>query len=126
MNITIEDLREMLEDLEWDHKAVGIRFEEKEYVVGDVINDSKHNPDREDEREFPEFNSSEYVELPEFPGVSTWNTSTIDRLEEDINWHSHCYIVVGDDRSWCDSIGDYVLDENELVIENGRVAFVIA
>ncbi len=53
---------------------MGIRFEEKQYNVGDVITDSKHNADREDERVFLILNSEEYAELPELPGVSTWNT----------------------------------------------------
>ena len=114
-----------MEDLEWDHNAVGIRFEEKQYNVGDVLADSKHNAEREDEREFPNFNSEEYAELPELPGVSTWNTTTVKTVEDALRWHSHCYIVVGDDRSWCDSIGEHVLDENELVIENGRVALIV-
>jgi len=121
----MEELKEILEDLEWDHNAVGIRFEEKQYNVGDVIADSKHNADKEDEREFPNFNSEEYAELPELPGVSTWNTTTVNTVEDALRWHSHCYIVVGDDRSWCDSIGEHVLDENELVIENGRVALIV-
>ena len=125
MKYTMEELKEILEDLEWDHNAVGIRFEEKQYNVGDVIADSKHNADKEDEREFPNFNSEEYAELPELPGVSTWNTTTVNTVEDALRWHSHCYIVVGDDRSWCDSIGEHVLDENELVIENGRVALIV-
>ena len=125
MKYTMEELKEILEDLEWDHNAVGIRFEEKQYNVGDVIADSKHNADKEDEREFPNFNSEEYAELPELPGVSTWNTTTVNTVEDALRWHSHCYIVVGDDRSWCDSIGEHVLDENELVIEHGRVALIV-
>jgi hypothetical protein len=125
MNFTIEEIKELIEDFEWDHNAVGIRLEEKKYQVGDVIADSKHNVDREDEREFPDFNSEEYAALPEFPGVSTWNSSILEELETMIDYHTHCYIVVGDDRSWYDSIDEYVLDENELVIENGRVALVI-
>lgn len=125
MNLSMEELKDILDDLQWDHKAVGIRFEEKEYAVGDIISDSKHNPDRNDNREFPAFGNTEYDELPDFPGVSTWNTSTINELEETIGWHSHCYVVIGDGSSWTDNVGDYVLDENELLIEEGRVALIL-
>lgn len=125
MNLTIDELKEIMEDFEWDHSAAGIRFEEKEYKVGDVISDSKHNHDREDERAFPEYGTEEYNEMAEFPGVSTYNSSIIEHVEEWIGYHKHCYIVVGDGKSWSDSIDDYVLDDDELVIEDGTVAYII-
>lgn len=125
MKLNIDELKEIIEDLAWDHNAVGIRFEEKDYKVGEVINNSKHNQDREDEREFPQFESPEYDELSELPGVSTWNRDTLDMLEAWIGGHTHCYVVVGDGSSWYDSVDECVLDDNELLIEDGRVAMIL-
>lgn len=124
--MTAKEIKTIMEELEDDYTYVGLRYEEKEYQVGDIIADSKHNPDREDEREFPDFDSEEYDALPELPGVSTWNTQSdgVKKFENLQRYNSHAYIVVGD-RGWFDSIGEHVLDDDELVIEDGKVAMVL-
>lgn len=120
------NVEEVIEELEDEYNFVGIRFEEKEYQEGEVIADSKHNPDREDEREFPDFNSEEYEELEELPGVSTWNKMSYSAKNWKVisKYYSHVYIVVGDN-GWTDEVDDCVLDDDELVIENGKVAIVL-
>ena len=52
------------------YEYVGVRFEDKVREISDVCECSKHNPDREDERDFPVYGSEEYEDLPELNGAS--------------------------------------------------------
>lgn len=74
---------------------VGVRFEELERKVGDICERSKHNPDRDDERDFPAYGSDEYDSLPTLDGTSTWDwgISFEGKYYDDM----HCYIVMGED-----------------------------
>lgn len=125
MNYTIGELKEIIDELEYDWNNIGIRFEEKEYQKGEIISDSKHNGNREDEREFPSFGTEDYEKMSELPGVSTYNTSIVEKVEDWAKCHSHCYLVVSNGRSWYDSIDNFVLDDDELVIEDGQIAIII-
>ncbi|MGX7199233.1 hypothetical protein [Enterococcus nangangensis] len=121
----LHDLDVDREPFGWEH--VGLRFEEKAYKVGDIISDSKANPDRVDERDFPDFNLEEYEDLPELPGVSTWVKEAFDGKDilEIMRHHKHAYIVVGNDDAWYGEVDGIFLDLDELVIENGQVAVVL-
>ena len=56
-----------------EYKYYGLRFENKNRNVGEIITDcSKHNPDRTDERDFPDYESAEYASLPNLKGISAW------------------------------------------------------
>lgn len=125
--MTKEEVRQLMIDLEDDWHNVGLRFEEKAYKVGDIIADSKANVDRYDERDFPEFGEDGYDEMPELPGVSTYNrfATAVDEFENNLAYSSHAYIVVSNGLSWYDNVDDIVLDEDELVIEDGQVAVVL-
>ena len=61
------------EENEWDYDMLGVRFEDKEREIGEICECSKDNPDRDDERDFPEFGTKEYNELPELGGTSAWH-----------------------------------------------------
>ncbi len=119
-----EELRE-----EWEY--IGLRFENKEREVGDICEDSKHNPARDDERDFPEYGTPEYDELPDLEGVSCWDAEVAKYLE--VEWHKysqyqldkdarevynglHAYIVVGNMTRTHDDC-----DDNEIVIVDGMV-----
>jgi hypothetical protein len=108
----------------------GIRFEEKDRSVGDFVNNSMHNPDRIDERDFPLFGTKEYKNLQQLNGSSAWN---IDMQQNEENWTTaimasyntdkdivsqggHAYIVAGNsDVTHSDA------DPNEIVIQDAIV-----
>jgi hypothetical protein len=112
---------------EWDRDVnyVGIRFENAERRVGDIIQGcSKDNPDRTDDREFPDFGTVEYEKLDELDGISC--TDTDDERYEYVlfgyggNYAAeHCYLIGGDTAT--EGPDDY-----ELVITAPKVLAVIA
>lgn len=121
--------KEIYEEIKDEYYFVGIRFEDKEREVGEVITDkSRHNTDREDEREFPEYGTEEYEEMIELDGVSAWNmvsdinykpnSYNANREAEKVYFTKHCYIIVSDDAV---SGSDLELDHNEIVLRNAKV-----
>lgn len=107
---------------------IGLRFEDKERKIGEICENSKHNSDREDEREFPQFGTEEYEDMEELEGTSSWDLSARDTMtvgrfenkEDDCKRHFntyHCYIVGGNDTG----SKDMDLDQNEIVIKNAVV-----
>lgn len=115
MNIE-KQCKEALEKYQDDYHYIGIRFEDKEREIGEICENSRHNTDREDEREFPEFGTEEYNEMLELDGTSAWNLETYDDFEGGFNTY-HCYIVAGNRLTNKDD----GLDDNEIVIENAKV-----
>ncbi|NCG67161.1 hypothetical protein GWJ21_04165 [Bacillus coagulans] len=117
MHINIKkQCKEALKKWEDEYWFVGIRFEDKEREIGEICECSKHNLDREDEREFPEYGTPEYDELPELDGTSAWNLETYRDFEGPfVTWH--CYIVGGNQIANQDD----GLDDNEIVIKNAVV-----
>lgn len=110
--------KEVLEQYEDDYVLIGIRFEDKEREIGEICENSRHNYDREDEREFPEYGTEEYEELEEFDGTSAWNLPTYDDYADQSKFFTnHCYIVAGDNQTNKDDD----LDFNEIVIEDAKV-----
>ena len=108
----------------------GIRFENKERHVDDVITDlSRHNLDRDDERDFPAFGTDEYLNAAELEGVSAWdldgqwlNCVGINKYTDELHYDAgHCYIIASDDIANCDD----ALDENEIVMVDAKVIAVI-
>lgn len=84
MNITemYEKVREVYEQYKDQYSYLGLRFEDKEREIGEECEWSKHNPYREDEREFPEFGTDEYDELPELNGTSCWYLGPYEYKED--------------------------------------------
>lgn len=123
-----------------DYTFIGVRFEDKDRQVGDVCEQSKHNPGREDERDFPEFGTVEYDELPELPGTSAWlvyndlsdfaedvDASKIRALskpswaiDDELDICEHAYIVAG---RRADTHSD--ADDGEIVIIDAVVINVL-
>jgi hypothetical protein len=126
------------------YPVVGIRYEEKKRSVGEICEDSKDNPDRDDSRDFPAYESDEYNELPSMGGTSAWliyheerqlvtpdynDEDDIEDILDDLIWDNlpdgesdseHIYIVGGKSG---ETREDY--DVNEVVIKNAKVLFVV-
>lgn len=112
-------------------RYIGVRHEQKKREVGDICNNSRHNPDRDDEREFPEYGTPEYENLPELDGTSAWEGCEKEGIFEglfvgiqdwdDEPWHDdHIYLVVGDEQT-VTADRDY----DEIIIKNAQVFEVI-
>lgn len=136
--LTKKEMYELIEkrvkELEEDFFFVGIRFEDKERQVGDIITDvSRHNPDRDDERDFPEYGTEEYEEMEELDGVSAWEANqkhiySYKKGEENEPARKgfltkHCYLIASDDA--VNPGDDVMLDEGEIVLENAEVMEVL-
>ena len=117
------------EEYEDDYNFIGIRFEDKQRTINDICECSKHNTERDDDRDFPEFDTEEYNDLFEFDGTSAWslNDNNIYKYNK-INAETeaidnfiteHCYIIAGNYITNCDD----GLDDNEIVIEDAIVLY---
>lgn len=129
----LDRARELFAELSEEHEYVGIRFEDKGREVGEVCECSRHNPDREDERDFPEFGSDGYYDLPEFDGTSCYDLSMPSVYHQlkapaylgdpdaaAFFQRAHAYIVVGDRTSNMDET-----DDGEIVIVDAEVAAIV-
>lgn len=122
-------IREVLNSIsKYEYEMIGLRFENKDREIGNVCENSKDNPDRLDERDFPDYNSEDYNELPTLNGTCAWDLRDINWIEETFfnekqTWNDvqkqfkHCYIIANRDSF------EYGDDDNEVIIQN---AFVIA
>lgn len=126
--MTKKQMYNMIEQLkaETEYYHIGLRFEDKKRNVGEIITDrSRHNADREDERDFPEFGTEEYEEAPELDGVSAWDIvnsddsyryTDADEAAEKGYLTYHAYVVASDN---LDNHPDP--DVNEIVLQNAKV-----
>lgn len=124
----LKKILEMEESGELDYYYVGVRFEDKQREIGEELPPSKYNDDREDERDFPDFNDEGYEDLPDAGGASAWGVE--HALEEALSIYTegslvssnygakHCYIIVGDYEG---HNLDHVLDHGEVVIKDAKV-----
>lgn len=114
-----------IEKYEYDYTFVGIRFEDKERVIGEIIEDeSADNRDREDERDFPEFGTDEYAECETMGGISAWNAEAYDMyVDQNRAGTKHAYIIVSDSHAWMDA--EMLLDEGEIVLVDAEVMEII-
>ena len=125
-----QEMIKQIKELEQEHCIlngngdyfVGVRFEDKERVVGEEIGNSKHNIDREYEGDMPEYGTYEYEELFEFDGASAFEVSWIvNELEKGNAFATyHCYFIVG--TSYTNE--DDALDDGEVVIEDAVVKHI--
>ncbi|MWV44932.1 hypothetical protein GRF59_15020 [Paenibacillus sp. HJL G12] len=82
---------------------IGLRFENKERAIGEECEYSRHNADREDEREFPKYGTEEYEEMELLNGTSAWDMSisqtyeyssfAAEKARDQIFGTDHCYII---------------------------------
>jgi len=125
--------KEMKEKVEKAHKEakenfdyVGLRLEDKERKNGEICENSKHNPDRDDDRDFPEYGTKEYENLPEFDGTSSWDLEKdfealfmgpyVDWEDEVFFEQKHCYIIAGNEVD-----NDTDRDFDEIIIKDAEV-----
>lgn len=101
--------------------TVGVRFEDKDREIGEEIGNSRHNLDREDERDMPEYGTEEYEEMFELDGASAYEIDAIVKmLESGVEFEGeHCYFIIGDNAVNLDD----ALDHGEVVVENAKVAY---
>jgi len=104
-------VKKVYEANENEYYYIGIRFEDKDREVGEECDWSRHNPDREDEREFPVYGSEEYDDLPTLDGTSAWDLSelsdsyypgygrprNVDQSKDCSRYFlaNHCYVIAG-------------------------------
>lgn len=116
----IEEIKNLInnEITDFDNYTyVGIRFEDKEYSVGDICLTSKSNPDRDDERVFPDYGTEEYTELEDLNGACAWNLDAFN-WTTDHGATEHAYIIAGND-------AEYGEDEGEIIIEDAKVLEIL-
>lgn len=126
-----ETMKRLYEELNDTYSFVGIRFENRDYAVGDECEWSKDNSGREDEREFPEFGTEEYDELPLLDGTCVYDLGDYDycldgyTLNKDVTNHcfaDHAYIVAGTRKGNMDA---YAPDNGETLIQDAVVVHKI-
>lgn len=94
-----------------DYFCIGIRFEDKQREIGEECEWSRHNSDREDERDFPAYGTDEYQEMEVLDGTCAWDLESsvkypgfgnrIDSyyLDKEASYcfiPDHAYIIAGD------------------------------
>lgn len=115
-----QKINQALENIDQDEYICGIRFENKDREIGEICEWSKDNVDREDEREFPKYGSTEYNELPELEGSSAWDVEMWEELVlsgwSDTSYFESQHIYV---------VGDYTTtngpDDGEILMKNAVV-----
>lgn len=136
MNIPqmIEKIKEAYSIYQDDYYYIGIRFENKQREIGEECEYSRHNPNREDEREFPHYGTERYDGMEDLDGTSAWDLSDIDSV---IKWTlprdydenkeasryfltEHCYIIASNQKGYHDNP-----DDNEILIKNAKVVDII-
>lgn len=129
----LETAKELLEELEWEYDSIGIRYEDRDLNIGDEVGCSKHNEDREDEREFPEYGTEEYEEMYELDGASSWGEHAWEYellgngkryADEPANKRvqtKHAYLIAGGQSS--ENHDELVLDEGEVVVTDATVIY---
>lgn len=118
--------KKFYEDHEYDYNYIGIRFEDKERQIGETCENSRTDIDREDARDYPEYDTDEYYELTELGGTCAYDLSQkraydfrqdkVDRPALSQISAKHCYIIVGDYLS-----NDFAEDDCEIIIKSAKV-----
>lgn len=100
---------------------VGVRYENKLREVGEEIDNSRHNLEREDEREMPEYGTEEYEEMFELDGASAYEVDEIiSMLENGVGVEgNHMYFIAGTDAVNLDD----AIDHGEVVVANAEVVY---
>lgn len=136
MNIVemYEKVKAIYEANEDKYYYIGLRFEDKEREIGEECEWSRHNPDREDEREFPAYGTEEYENLEVLDGTSAWYMGDFDDnrpilpgfgslrnadLTKEANrffLFEHCYVIAGNQKGHHDDP-----DDGEILIKDAVV-----
>ncbi|SDJ19517.1 hypothetical protein [Natribacillus halophilus] len=132
--MTKQEMYEMVmkvkKESQYDYYHMGVRFEDMDRNEGDIITEvSRHNPDREDERDFPEYGTDEYEEMEKLDGISAWeinhfkkdykpNKGEENELATNAYIGTHAYVIASDD------VGggiDDDSDEGEIILKDAVV-----
>lgn len=121
-----EIAKETYDEYQDEYKYIGIRFENKAYKVGEICENSRGNIEREDIRDYPDYGTDEYNNLPVLGGTCAYDLS--QNRAYDINTDrdnrpastqinaKHCYIIAGDKTA-----PDFAEDDCEIIIKNAKV-----
>ncbi len=111
----------------YDIEYIGIRIGGRDLHVGDVFGNSRHNPDRGDERDFPEYGTEDYESMEELDGTCAYDFGflsltyhDLDNLKSVCFGDSHCYVIAG--TAWGHNDDP---DAGEVVIQNAEVLEVL-
>lgn len=113
---TINEIIERYEDTDL---YIAIRFDDRQLDAGYEFDNSRHNPNREDARDFTAHGDSDTYELN---GTSCLDIDSEQAAEAltmtaATSMFDHCYIVVGDDLGNHDDP-----DAGEILLQGCRVA----
>jgi hypothetical protein len=112
MTQTIEQIIERYEDTDL---YIAIRFDDRQLEVGYEFNNSLHNPNREDLRDFSAPDAPDTYELD---GTSCYDIDAMGEIPTPERCaFDHCYVVLGDDLGVHDDP-----DENEILLQGCRIA----
>lgn len=107
---------------------IGVRFDSIPYQVGDTLPESKafFPTEESDARDFPEYNSEDYDDLPTMGGTSAWSIREIlwrmDRKPDGNELaDTHCHIIISDSFARPD-----VVDDGEIVLIDPTVIAVLS
>lgn len=134
MNIVemYEKVKKIYNDNEDEYYCIGLRFEDKEREIGEECEYSRHNADREDERDFPDFGTDDYEEMELLHGTSAWDMAPSKRSyhpgmptlrgvdsEKECSRHfftNHCYVIASNKQGSHDNP-----DDGEILIKDAVV-----
>ena len=122
--MTINQARELITQIkvDGDYECVGFRFDKRDMEVGEHFSNSKHNPDRADERDFPEYGTEDYENMIELDGTSCYDDNFFMEVYADgtVLEDLSCYLIASNEEGY----HDYP-DEGEILLKNpivlGRV-----
>lgn len=96
-NEAIKKVKELQEQYADTYDYIGVRFETKQYKIGESCINSKTNIDRDDQRDFPEFGSDEYKSLESLNGTCSYDADFWENyidLDDDDEYHVH--VIAGE------------------------------
>lgn len=108
---------------------IGLRFENKDREIGEECEYSRHNADREDEREFPEYGTDDYEEMELLDGTSAWDMSLDSTYEysdyaaskDCANYFTtdHCYVIASNKVGQHDDpdVGEIVIKDAQVIAQ---------
>ena len=129
------------------NKTVAIRYDNKPVNVGETLEESKSNANRDDDRDFPEYGSKEYNDAEYLDGTCAYALNDSEDYtywindEEEINdffeeyglngdgivcknssLFNHCSIVIGDINNDCMILRE---DSGEIILNNCEVVEIL-
>lgn len=106
-----------------DADEFAVRFDARDLEPGDTLDASRHNIDRDDERDFPDHDSADYNDLPILNGTSAYSLTTLPRHLIDCD--EPIYLIAGDVQSGGvvveHEVAPYVTIEHKDTLDYGEV-----